>query len=125
MTLLGEASGVIPQGFPLLLSATPQIPRNVGSHVRSMKVTGEDLLEILPTIDRVYGQVIEPSSGHVGQVDGEELDDEEVIVHPSCHAHEVVVHQLDARIGLAIILDDVVGCTEKPREAHIMQIALE
>jgi hypothetical protein len=41
-----------------------------------MKVADEDLLEILPTTDRVSGQVIEPSSGCVGQVDGEELDDE-------------------------------------------------
>jgi hypothetical protein len=105
--------------------ATLQIPGVVEPHICAMKVASEDLLEILPTIDRVSGQVIEPSSGHVGQVDGEELDDEEVIVHPACHAHEAVVHQLDARIGIAIILDDVVGCTETPREAPIMQIALE
>jgi hypothetical protein len=70
-----------------------------------MKVADEDLLEILPTTDRVSGQVIEPSSGYVVQVDGEELDDEEVIVHPTRPTHEAVVLQPYAGIGLAIILD--------------------
>jgi hypothetical protein len=35
-------------------------------YVRTLKVAGENLLEILPTIYRVFGQVIEPSPGCVG-----------------------------------------------------------
>jgi hypothetical protein len=56
-----------------------------------LKVVGEDLLEILPTIDLVFGQVIEPSPGRVSQVNGEELDDEKVAIHPAYPAHEAVV----------------------------------
>jgi hypothetical protein len=55
MTLSGEAPDVIPQGFPLLLSATLQILGDVGPHVCALKVAGEDLLEILPTADLVFG----------------------------------------------------------------------
>jgi hypothetical protein len=46
--------------------ATLQIPGVVEPHICAMKVASEDLLEILPTIDRVSGQVIEPSPGRVG-----------------------------------------------------------
>jgi hypothetical protein len=73
------------------LSATLQIRGIAGSHVCALKVAGKDLLEILATIDRVFGQVIEPSSGRIGQVNGEELDDEKVIVRPACFACEAVV----------------------------------
>jgi hypothetical protein len=125
MTLLGEALDAILQGFPLHLSATVQIPRIARPHVCALKVAGEDLLEILPTIDRVSRQVIVPSSGRLGQVDGEELDDEEAIVCPTCPAHEAVVLQPYAGIGLAIILDDVVGVTKTPREARIAYVAPE
>jgi hypothetical protein len=59
--------------------------------LRAPKVVGEDFLEVFPTIDRVSGQVIEPSSGCVDQVIREELDDETIVVHPACPARKVVV----------------------------------
>jgi hypothetical protein len=125
VTLLREAPDVISRRFLLLLSATLQIPRIAGSHVCALKVVGEDLLEIVPTIDRVSRQVIEPSSERVGQVDVEEMDDEEVIVHPTHPTREAVVLQPDIGIGLAVILDDVVGRTKTPREARIAYVAPE
>jgi hypothetical protein len=69
--------------------------------------------------------VIEPSSRCVGPVDGKELDDEEVITHPTRPAHEAVVLQSNTRISLAVILDDVVGCTKMPREPCIVHVAPE
>jgi hypothetical protein len=125
MTLSREAPDIILQGFPLLLPATLQIPRIVRPHICALKVTSEDLLKILPMIDQVSGQVIEPSSGRVGQVDGEELNDEEVITRPARPTCGAVVLQPDARIGLAIILDDVVGRLEMPKEARIVHVAPE
>jgi hypothetical protein len=125
MTLSGEAPDVIPHEFPLLLLATLQISGIAGWHVCALKVAGEYFFEILPIIDRVSGQVIEPSSGHVRQVDGEELDDEEVIIHPARPTHAVVVLQLDAGFCLADILDDVVWCMETPRESRITHVSPE
>jgi hypothetical protein len=112
-------------GILLLLPTTLQIPGIVGPHIYALKATSQGLLEILPIIDLVSGQVIEPSFGRVSQVDGEELDDEEVIVCPTRPVHEAVVLQPDVEIGLAIILDNVVGHTEMPSEAHIAHIAPE
>jgi hypothetical protein len=55
MTLSGETSDVVLQGFALFLSATLQILEVAESHVCALKVTDEDHLEILPTIDRASG----------------------------------------------------------------------
>jgi hypothetical protein len=66
MALLGEPSNVILKGFALLLPATLQIQGVARPHVRALKVIGEDLLEILPAINRVSGQVVEPGPGRFG-----------------------------------------------------------
>jgi hypothetical protein len=79
-------------------------------HVCALKVPGEDLLEILPIINRVSRQVIEPSLGRVGKVHGEELDDEKVIIHHTYPTCETIVLQPSDGIGFAIVLDDVIGC---------------
>jgi hypothetical protein len=81
MAYLGEIPDVITQGLPLLLSIALQIPGIVEPHICALEIAGKDLLEILPAIDRFSGQVIKPSSGHVSQVDGEELNDEYVTIH--------------------------------------------
>jgi hypothetical protein len=69
----------------------------------------EDLLEVLPTIDHVSRQVVQPGPTHVGLVNGEELDEEQVVDYPTRPTHEAVVFQANARICFAVILDDVFG----------------
>jgi hypothetical protein len=123
VALLGETSILVPQGFALHLPATLYIPGVTRPHIRALKVAGKDLLEIFPTIDRVSGQMVEPTSGRVSQVNGEELDDEKVIVRPACPALEAVVLQPNARIGFTVIHDDVIGCSKMLREARVVHIA--
>jgi hypothetical protein len=60
-------------------------------HVRALEIAGEDLLEILPAIDDVSQQIIQPGPGGILQVYREELDDEEVIVHSVRFAREAVI----------------------------------
>jgi hypothetical protein len=67
---------VIPRGPNQLLLIDLQILGVAGPHICTLEIAGKDLLEILLAIDRVFGQVIEPSSRRVGQVDREELNDE-------------------------------------------------
>jgi hypothetical protein len=55
VTLSGGAPDVVPQGFPLLLLVTLQIPGITGMHICAVKVASKDLHEILPTIDQVSG----------------------------------------------------------------------
>jgi hypothetical protein len=66
MAFLGATPDVIPQGLPLLLPRALQILGIARPHIRAIEVANEHHFGILPAIDRVSGQVIEPSSGCVG-----------------------------------------------------------
>jgi hypothetical protein len=113
VALLGETPDVIPLGFTLLLLAILQILGAAQLHVCALKVTGEDLLQNLLAIDQVSGQVIEPGPGRVSQVNGEELDDEEVVIRPACPARKAVVHQPNVGVDFAIVFDDIIRCLKK------------
>jgi hypothetical protein len=69
--------------------------------------------------------VIEPGPGRVGQVNGEELDDEGVIIHPACPARKMVVNQPNAGIGFSVVFDDVIWCPKSFWETSIMHFAPE
>jgi hypothetical protein len=66
ITLLREATNVFPEGFAWLLLITLQILGVDGSHIGALEVVGEDLLEILLTIDLVSLQMVQPCPGQVG-----------------------------------------------------------
>jgi hypothetical protein len=68
-----------------------QVPGVAKTHVRALEITGEDLPEVLPAIDNISRQMVEPSPGRVDQVDGEELDDEKVTIGPTHLARKAVV----------------------------------
>jgi hypothetical protein len=91
MALLGKMSNIVPQGLPLLLPIALQILGVAGPHVRTLEIAGKDLLEVFPAVDQVSWQVIEPSFGRVTQVDGEELNDEQVAIRPTCLARKTVI----------------------------------
>jgi hypothetical protein len=76
-------------------------------HVCAQEIAGEDLSKILPPIDNVSQQMIQLGPSRVSQVDGEELDDENVIVHPTHLTSKAVVLQQDARVSFTVIPDDV------------------
>jgi hypothetical protein len=65
MVLPEEAPDVILKVFARLLSATLQAPGVARSHIHALEVAGEDLLEILPTIDHVSRQVVQPDPSRV------------------------------------------------------------
>jgi hypothetical protein len=78
-------------------------------HVRTMEIAGRDLPEVLLAIYNVSRQIVKPSPGRVGQVDGEKLDDEKVIIGPNCLASKAVVLQLDAGVVLPLYLTTLLG----------------
>jgi hypothetical protein len=69
--------------------------------------------------------VIEPGPGQVSQVDGEELDDEDVIICPTHPACKAVVLKPNTGIGCTIIFNNIVRCPKTPREACVEHVALE
>jgi hypothetical protein len=56
---------VISKGFARLLPATLQIPRVAWMHVHALEVAGEDLLEVIPTIDDVSWEMIQLGPGRI------------------------------------------------------------
>jgi hypothetical protein len=56
---------VISEGFTQLRLSTLQIPGVIKTHVRVLEVTGEDLLEVNPTINDVSWQMIQPGHGGI------------------------------------------------------------
>jgi hypothetical protein len=108
IALLGESSDVILEEFAWILPATLQILAAARPHVCALEVVDEDLLEILPAINRLSRQVVKPGPSHVGQINGEELDNEEFIIlctHPAC---EAVVLQPNDEICLTVLFDDTI-----------------
>jgi hypothetical protein len=73
------------------LSAALQVLGVARTLVRALEVDSEDLPEILPAIDDVSWQMIQQGPGGVDQIDGEELDDEKVVVCPTCLARKAIV----------------------------------
>jgi hypothetical protein len=69
--------------------------------------------------------VVQLGPSHVGQVNGDELDDEEVIICPTRPACEAVVLQPNARVCLTVIFDDVARCMKTFWETCIMHVAPE
>jgi hypothetical protein len=120
-----EFLDVILEGLAQLLHTTLQILGVSRLQICALEVAGEDLLEILPAINHVSRQVVEPGHGCVCYVNGEELDDEEVIIRLNYPACKPIVSQANTRIHLTDILDDVIQCSEALREACVMQIAPE
>jgi hypothetical protein len=91
VVLLWETLDVISEGLTYLLLAALQILGAARTHICALEVVGEDLLEILPAIDDVSRQMVQPGPRGISQVDGEEMDDKEVIVHSAHSTHEALI----------------------------------
>jgi hypothetical protein len=51
-------------------------------HLRALKVSHKDALEVCPRMDAIHGEMLEPCSGTFCEVERHVLYDEEVIVRP-------------------------------------------
>jgi hypothetical protein len=52
--------------------------------------------------------MIQPGPGRVSQVNREELDDEEIDIHPAYPTRKAVVLKPNTGIGFAIVFDDII-----------------
>jgi hypothetical protein len=76
-------------------------------HVCALEVVGEDLLKVIPSIDDVSWQMIQPGPSGISYIDWEELDGKEIVIRSARSTHEAVVLQPDVGVGFVIILDSV------------------
>jgi hypothetical protein len=62
---LWETSDVISEGIIRLLSTALRIPEVNRTHVRALEFAGEDLTEVIQTMDDVSWQMIQPGPGRI------------------------------------------------------------
>jgi hypothetical protein len=53
------------EGFTRLLSVALQISGVARAHIRALKVAGEDFSEVIPTIDDISWQMVQPGPGKI------------------------------------------------------------
>jgi hypothetical protein len=76
----------------------------------------------------VYGisqEMVQPGSGGFNQVDREELDDEQIIVCPSCNTREAIILQPNIGVNFAVVFGDVAWCLEMSRKTSVVHGAPE
>lgn len=98
---------VLAESFPGLLHAVLEILGVARAQVSALEVSHEDALEVGQRVDAIRRKVFDPGSHILCQVEGQELNDEGIIVRPTHAAHETEILQPYARVGVPRVFDDV------------------
>ena len=80
---LGELADVVPQGLAGLLLATLEVLGVPRADIHPLEIPDEDPLEVRLVADAVMWEKFKPYPNMFPHVDGEILNDEKVIIHPS------------------------------------------
>ena len=119
---MGKPTDVVPQGLTGLLLATLEVPGVSRADIRPLKIPDEDPLEIRPVTDAVRQEEFEPCSIMLPHADGEVLNDEVVIIHPSGSVGESKVFEPYTGVHLPCVSSDVGGRSKTLRERHFLYV---
>ena len=92
--------------------AALEVPGVPTSDVRPLEVSNKDPLEVRPVADAVVREEFEPRPNMFPHIDGEILNDEKVIIHPSGLAGKLEIFEPNTRVRLPGVLGDVGGRSE-------------
>ena len=77
--------------------------------IRPLEISDEDPLEFRPVTDAVVREEFKPRPNMFPHADGEILNDEKVIIHPSGSTGEPEIFEPNTRVRLLGVLGDVGG----------------
>ena len=77
-----------------------------------LEISNEDPLEVRQVADAIMREEFKPCPNMFPHVDGEILNDEIVIIHPSGSVGEPEIFEPNIRVRLPGVLDDVCGWSE-------------
>jgi len=80
--------------------------------IRPLEIPNEDRLEVRPVMDAVMREEFKPCLNMFPHTDGEILNDEKVIIHPSGLAGEPEIFEPNTGVCLPGVLGDVGGRSE-------------
>ena len=109
---MGEPTDVILQGLAGLLLAALEVPGVSRVDIHPLKIPNEDPLEVCPVTDAVVREEFKPCPNIFPHADGEILNDEKVIIHPSGSAGEPEVFEPYTGICFPGVFGDVGGWLE-------------
>jgi len=115
---LGEPADVIPLGLAGLLLPTLDVPGVSRADIHPLEISDEDPLEVHPVTDAVVQEEFKPCPNMFPHTDGEILNDEIVIIHPSGSAGEPKIFEPNTGVCLPGVLGDVGGRSEALWERH-------
>ena len=106
---MGEPADVVTQGLTGLLLATLEILGVPRADIRPLEILDEDPLEVCPVVDVVVWEEFKPCPNMFPHADGEILNDEIVIIHPSGSVGKLEIFKPNAGVCLPGVLGDVIG----------------
>ena len=109
---LGEPTDVIPQGLARLLLAALKVLGVYRVDIRPLEIFDEDPLEVRPAMDAVVWEEFKPCLNMFPHTDGEILNDEIVIIHPSRSIGELEIFEPNTGVCLPSVLGEVGGRSE-------------
>ena len=119
---LGEPADVIPQGLTGLLLTGLEVPGVPWLDVCPLEIPNEDPLEVRPVTDAIMWEEFKPCPNMFPHTDGEILNDEIVIIHPSGLAGEPKIFKPNIGVCLPGVLGDVGGRSEALWERRLLYV---
>ena len=104
---MGEPADVIPQGLAGLLLAALEVSGVTRADIRLLDISDEDPLEVRLVMDAVVREEFKSCPNMFPHADGEILNDEMVIIHPSDLVGEPEIFEPYTRVCLPGIFGDV------------------
>jgi len=100
---------VILQGLTGLLLVDLEVLRVSRADIRPLEISDEDPSEVRPVTDAIVREKFKPCPNMFPHVDGEILNDEIVIIHPSGLVGEPEIFEPNTGVCLPGVLGDVGG----------------
>jgi len=94
------------------LLAALEVPGVTRADIHPLEISDEDPLEACPVTDAIVQEEFEPRPNMFNHTDGEILNDEKVIIHPSGSVGELEIFKPNTGVHLLGVLDDVGGWLE-------------
>ena len=104
---LREPTDVILQGLARLLLTAFEVLGVTRADIRPLEISDEDSLEVRPVADAVVWEEFKPHPNVFPHADGEILNDEMVIIHPSGSTGKPEIFEPNTRVHLPGVLGDV------------------
>ena len=109
---MGEPTDVIPQGLARLLLAALEVLGVTRADIHPLEISNEDPLEVRPVADAVVREEFKPRLNMFPHADGEILNDEMVIIHPSGSIGKPEIFEPNTGVLFPGVLGDVGGQSE-------------